>query len=98
MNAAPLTLDVRPALAAGHDPFATLMQAVSQLGSDQALLVIAPFEPTPLYAVLAQQGFAHQAEQAAPHEWHPVPVGSRNRQKRFSTLVNSSTGRNGDTQ
>ncbi len=78
MSVSPLILDVRPALAQGQDPFATIMQAVQQLHAGQELLLVAPFEPVPLYNVLAQQGFAHQAEHPAPDEWrvtfHPTPA------------------------
>lgn len=70
MARSPLVLDVRPDLAEGHDPFARIMQTVEQLAADQELLLIAPFEPVPLYEVLAQRGFAHATRQAAPREWH----------------------------
>ena len=78
MDVSPLTLDVRPDLAQGQDPFAKIMQTVGQLHAGQELLLIAPFEPTPLYSVLEQRGFAHHTEHAAPDEWrvkfHPAPV------------------------
>lgn len=56
-----VTLDVREALAAGQEPFPTIMNAVGPLTDpgDQ-LLLIAPFEPAPLYRVLERQGFDHQ--------------------------------------
>ena len=69
MALSPLVLDVRPSLAEGQDPFASIMQAVGQLAADQELLLIAPFEPVPLYNVLAQRGFAYATQQAAPSEW-----------------------------
>ncbi len=69
MALSPLVLDVRPDLAEGQDPFAKIMQAVDQLSANQELLLIAPFEPVPLYSVLAQRGFTHSARQAAPGEW-----------------------------
>jgi uncharacterized protein (DUF2249 family) len=69
MALSPLILDVRPDLRQGHDPFAKIMQTVGQLAAEQELLLIAPFEPVPLYEVLAQRGFAHAAHQAAPSEW-----------------------------
>lgn len=78
MGLSPLILDVRPDLAEGQDPFAKIMQAVGQLHAGQELLLIAPFEPVPLYSVLEQQGFAHHTEQQAPNEWRvtfrPAPV------------------------
>jgi uncharacterized protein (DUF2249 family) len=33
------------------------------------LLIIAPFEPAPLFHVLAKQGFAHEAKQTAAGDW-----------------------------
>ena len=38
------------------------MQAVAALKPNEDLLLIAPFEPAPLFAVLAQQGFLHRSE------------------------------------
>lgn len=69
MGFSPLILDVRPDLNQGQDPFAKIMQAVGQLSTGQELLLIAPFEPVPLYDVLGQRGFAHATENAAPNEW-----------------------------
>jgi uncharacterized protein (DUF2249 family) len=69
MGFSPLILDVRPDLNQGQDPFAKIMQAAGQISTGQELLLIAPFEPVPLYSVLEQQGFAHDTENAAPNEW-----------------------------
>lgn len=69
MTLSPLVLDVRPDLAQGQDPFAKIMETVGQLAAGQELLLIAPFEPVPLYEVLAQRGFAHATQQAARNEW-----------------------------
>jgi uncharacterized protein (DUF2249 family) len=77
MSVSPLMLDVRSDLAQGQDPFVKIMQAVGQLRAGQELLLVAPFEPTPLYRALEQRGFVHHTEQAAPDEWrvtfHPIP-------------------------
>ncbi len=53
-----VTLDVRPVLAAGQEPFGAIMSAVEPLEQpgDQ-LVLIAPFEPAPLYGVMDRQGF-----------------------------------------
>jgi uncharacterized protein (DUF2249 family) len=56
------TLDVRPILARGEEPFDTIMNAVSQLGPDESLELFAPFEPIPLFNVLGVQGFRHEAQ------------------------------------
>ena len=55
-------VDARPTLAAGGEPFGMIMDAVCELGDDEALVVWAPFEPVPLEGVLAEQGFDHRAE------------------------------------
>jgi len=56
-----VTLDVREEIRNGREPFSLIMQAVARLGSDEQLRLIAPFEPAPLFAVLAQKGFSHVA-------------------------------------
>jgi hypothetical protein len=50
-----VTLDVRPLLAAGEEPFDVIMAAVAALPPDGILELTAPFEPVPLYAVLRAQ-------------------------------------------
>jgi uncharacterized protein (DUF2249 family) len=69
MSFSPQMLDVRPALAEGQDPFGAIMQAIGQLGVDQELLLITPFEPTSLYTLLERHGLTHHAERAATNEW-----------------------------
>ena len=69
MTLSPLALDVSPDLAQGQDPLAKIIETVGQLAAGQELLLIAPFEPVPLYEVLAQRGFAHTTQQAARSEW-----------------------------
>ncbi len=64
-----VTLDVREDIQRGREPFSKIMQAVADLGAADALIIIAPFEPTPLYAVLAQRGFSHQSQQNETGEW-----------------------------
>jgi uncharacterized protein (DUF2249 family) len=64
-----VTLDVRPILAAGGEPFETIMAAINDLPDGDALELTAPFDPVPLYAVLGAQGFAHRTEQRGPAEF-----------------------------
>lgn len=52
-----ITLDVREHLNAGHETFSAIMQALSRLEAHQKLLLIAPFEPVPLYSIMAAKGF-----------------------------------------
>ena len=51
-----VTLDVREDIRNGREPFAKIMQTIASLKNDDQLLLIAPFEPAPLFALLAQRG------------------------------------------
>lgn len=53
-------LDVRPLLAAGEEPFGTIMEASAGVPIGGVLRLTAPFEPVPLYRVMATRGFAHR--------------------------------------
>jgi len=57
-----ITLDVRDDIRNGREPFGKIMQTVAGLKDDEQLHLIAPFEPAPLYAVLAQRGYAHESK------------------------------------
>lgn len=59
------TLDVRPVLEAGGDPFGLIMKTLAGLEAPDALHLLVSFEPVPLYAVLAAQGRAHHVEKRA---------------------------------
>jgi len=52
-------LDVRPMLASGQGPLGAILEVVRTLLPGQALRLIAPFEPAPLYAKLGDMGYAH---------------------------------------
>jgi uncharacterized protein (DUF2249 family) len=64
-------LDVRPLLARGEEPFDAIMRAADALGADEALHLIAPFEPRPLYDVLRGRGCTAYTtcEGTAFHVW-----------------------------
>ena len=64
-----VTLDVREDIQRGREPFSRIMQTVAGLGAGDDLVIIAPFEPTPLYAVLAQRGFSYQAKEIDSGDW-----------------------------
>jgi uncharacterized protein (DUF2249 family) len=65
----PVTLDVREDIQRGREPFSRIMTTVTGLGPADELVLIAPFEPTPLYAVLAPRGFAHEARELESGVW-----------------------------
>lgn len=62
-------VDARPIIASGGEPFETIMSAVSSLGDDEELVVLAPFEPVPLEGVLSSQGFTYDPEDLGGGDW-----------------------------
>lgn len=62
-------LDVRPDLEQGGEPFVRIMEAATDVKSGGTLVIIAPFEPVPLYDVLGARGFLHETEKVAADEW-----------------------------
>lgn len=65
-------LDVRPMLRAGEEPFQAIMEAVSALTPGQALRLIAPFRPVPLFSVMANRGFAASDRDLGSGDWEVV--------------------------
>jgi uncharacterized protein (DUF2249 family) len=63
------TVDARPIIAAGGEPFDTIMAAVAALGDGEELVVLAPFEPVPLVGVLGSQGFSYHAADLGDGDW-----------------------------
>ena len=56
------TLDVRPMMAAGNEPFDAILGVVSGLRPEEEFELLAPLDPVPLYQVLGAQGFSHETE------------------------------------
>jgi len=52
-------LDVRPILASGGSPLTAVLEEVAALPLSASLRLIAPFEPVPMFAKLADLGFDH---------------------------------------
>ena len=65
----PIVLDVRDEIRQGGEPFQRIMTTVNSLELGQELELWAPFEPTPLFRVLAGMGFQHEAEPEADGDW-----------------------------
>ncbi|MDQ2903518.1 MAG: DUF2249 domain-containing protein [Ktedonobacteraceae bacterium] len=63
------TLDVRSDLERGDEPFVRIMEAAVPLKPGETLVIVAPFEPVPLYAVLGERGFSHETHCVASDEW-----------------------------
>lgn len=72
MSPKALRLDVREDLRSGRDAFSKIMQTVGALNPDQELILIAPFQPAPLMALLTKQGFSHQAKPTDGGDWEVV--------------------------
>lgn len=52
-----ISLDVRPILAGGKDPFGEIMEKANLLDFQNALEIVNTFEPTPLLNILKKRGF-----------------------------------------
>ena len=72
MTVDPRTLDVRPILKAGGEPFGEIMQAVASLERQQSLRLLASFKPVPLFAVMQQKGYRHEAQSLDGGDWEVV--------------------------
>ena len=64
-----ITLDVREDIRAGREPFSKIMATVARLEAGTKLVLITPFEPRPLFHVLAKQGFRHDCQRTATGDW-----------------------------
>lgn len=69
MSSGTVTLDVRGDLRNGNEPFSKIMHTVERLRPGEKLSLRVPFEPVPLFAVMAQRGFAHAARQRPDGDW-----------------------------
>ena len=69
MNDMIITLDVREDIRQGREPFGRIMQTVGRLRPGEKLRLLAPFEPVPLFRVMAHQGFTHEARLMRSGDW-----------------------------
>jgi TusA-related sulfurtransferase len=67
-----MTVDVRPILKAGGEPFAEIMTAVASLAPGQTLRLLATFKPVPLFGVMGGKGFDHQEREIGGGDWEVV--------------------------
>lgn len=63
------TLDVRPILATGAEPFTKIRESIEALGDNEGLSVIAPFLPSPLIEKLGSEGFESRVEHQPGGGW-----------------------------
>ncbi len=64
-----ITLDVRPLLARGEEPFVKIMKTVAGMSVGDSFTVVTPFLPSPLIERLQADGFAVVPERAADGSW-----------------------------
>jgi uncharacterized protein (DUF2249 family) len=69
MNDKTVTVDVRDDIRGGREPFSKIMNAAAALQTNEQLLLIAPFEPVPLFRVMEKQGFRHTVQSNKPGDW-----------------------------
>ena len=86
----------------GEMPLARIMTEAKALGNDAVLVLRAPFEPAPLYKVLANRGFAHWTEHCGPDDWSDekgalgiLEVAGAEEPDTFRTLVPGAHGTGG---
>ncbi|HET9793285.1 MAG TPA: DUF2249 domain-containing protein [Thermoanaerobaculia bacterium] len=63
MSGEPRVIDVRPILQSGGEPLDAILAAAETVAPGEALVVIAPFEPMPLYGLMRQMGFSRDVEE-----------------------------------
>ena len=63
------TIDARPIIAAGDEPFDLIMETVAALDDGEELIILAPFEPVPLEGVLGSQGFSYEVLELGAGDW-----------------------------
>lgn len=66
---APRELDVRPLIAAQRQPLPVILAAVNALAPGQALRLIAPLQPVPLYKVMRDRGYSAAPRQRDDGAW-----------------------------
>ncbi len=65
-----VTLDVRPVLAGGVDPFDEIMETLRGMKEEETLLIINTFEPVPLLNIIQKRGYIFQTERPEPGVVH----------------------------
>ncbi len=61
--------DVRDLIRRGIEPFPEIHQRVGRLKSDEGMIVVAPFLPSPLIEKLGSEGFASKVERGSGADW-----------------------------
>ncbi|MCF7764665.1 MAG: DUF2249 domain-containing protein [Verrucomicrobia bacterium] len=64
-----IILDVRPIFDQGGRPCEQIDRAMTALKPNQRLILLAPFEPTPLYSKFAARGLGSRAQELVDGSW-----------------------------
>ncbi|TAK99277.1 MAG: DUF2249 domain-containing protein [Verrucomicrobia bacterium] len=64
-----ITLDVRPDFRSGAHPCDKIQNALGRVADGEALRLLVPFEPVPLFEVARTKGLTHDAKQIAGGDW-----------------------------
>ena len=80
-----VTLDARPILEGGVDPFEEIMKTLKSMTDDQTLLVINTFEPIPLLNLLKKKGYDYQVERPEPGVVYSYLFKSNSKEERTQT-------------
>jgi len=73
-----LTLDVRPILETGTDPYHAIMDTLKTMNSDETLLIVNTFEPVPLLNKLKSLGYDYEVERSDNNMVHTYLTKSEN--------------------
>jgi uncharacterized protein (DUF2249 family) len=72
MNSIIHTLDVRADFKSGQHPCDKIQNAISNVRAGEALRLLVPFEPVPLFDVAANKGLGHKSTQTAEGDWEII--------------------------
>ncbi|MCC7519702.1 MAG: DUF2249 domain-containing protein [Verrucomicrobiae bacterium] len=62
-------LDIRPWVRKGQSPCGPVNKALAALAPSQELVLLAPFEPRPLYAVMRNAGYGFESQRLSDGGW-----------------------------
>lgn len=66
------TLDVRPVLKRGGEPFSVITAEVASLKPEEGLILITPFLPSPLIEHLKSSGFGARPQIQSDGSWQTI--------------------------
>src|SRR5215472_11310322 len=89
MSDTTILLDVCDDIRSGREPLSKIMNAATSLREGQRLLIVAPFEPVPLFSLLNKQGFRHTAKPTQEGNWEVLVVRERGPEVREQTIVSA---------